>query len=518
MQKSLDDPRPNAHFQDGTGLNAVFGYPQAARTVAATGNSNYQNFCRTNVSEFKSEMNVVDLVATLEAGEIDYRIRILRYIEAIEALWVRTQDAGDESIRSLPLELAQRFLEGLHLSHREYEQVILTAAQRLFDLGAYKVAAVLLSGATQLPKSPTIEYTLDLAEDLRDACLNQTFGRSRGERPVRGHSWRWKEVDVFFATSRAISKGGHQNPYLMFGGQTSDRLSFGKAIVSVPSNRLRGTLPRDTDREKTERREEICQSQYYVLRDIANVKSQADFIAEVESIASQKVLLIFVHGFRVSLASALLQTAQIQADLELSGAAVTLAWPSFTIIADYSKAARSIDDAMVKKFAPTLEKLVEQSSAESICLVGHSLGCRALLRMLKCSRLVGGKRRINHLVLASADVPIGEFNETVDSINSSVGRVTAYASRADRALAAALVEPTLLPRAGSCADQIAQYVDAVDTSNCLSYFSSIWRHSDYIETTIHDLYETLALDRPPIERSMLTSVSGDSPFWLASIL
>lgn len=103
---------------------------------------------------------------------------------------------------------------------------------------------------------------------------------------------------------------------------------------------------------------------------------------------------------------------------------------------------RLFQQGRAEKFARMLERYA--AAGFTFSLVGHSNGCDLILRI---ARILAGSRTIRHVHLVAAACEanfsaMGGLNDLL--LDGAVGRVQAYCSRADRALAFARVTSALL--------------------------------------------------------------------------
>jgi esterase/lipase superfamily enzyme len=132
-------------------------------------------------------------------------------------------------------------------------------------------------------------------------------------------------------------------------------------------------------------------------------------------------------------------------------------------------------------------------------VVAHSMGNRALARMLEIFPLPGGSPVFNEIVLAAPDVDTSEFIELAKTIQPMAKRFTLYASSNGYAMKASKAYHTY-PRLGDAGDEIV-VLPGLDTIDASNVDTSFMRHSYYGDerTMIADLYYLLD-GKPPEQR------------------
>jgi esterase/lipase superfamily enzyme len=283
-------------------------------------------------------------------------------------------------------------------------------------------------------------------------------------------------VRVFFATDRKPNKTGT----LTFGTGRSDNgeLSLGECQVSIPKSHKLGKL----ESPSLLRLEFSPDPQKHIVLASSEPLDQSTFygnIAQSVQTSSAKDALVFIHGYNVTFEDAARRTAQIAFDLSFLGAALLYSWPSQGKLASYIH-----DETNVEWTTPHLIKflkaLADQSGAERIHIIAHSMGNRAVcnaLRGLK-SELLPRPIPLIHLVLAAADLDADTFRDMAKDLQASAEQITLYQSSNDKALLASK-ELHGNPRAGEPV-LIVPGMDAIDASAIDTdflghgYFSDTW--------------------------------------------
>ena len=180
------------------------------------------------------------------------------------------------------------------------------------------------------------------------------------------------------------------------------------------------------------------------------------------------------------------------------------------------------DENNVAWSAPHLKQflleVVKESQAESINLIAHSMGNRALAAALREIELElqDNSRLFNQVILAAPDIDADDFRHNIaPAMQRTAKRLTLYASSRDDALLAS----QLLhrgPRAGDAGDGLV-VVNGIDTIDVTAIDSSPWGHSYYgsSDPVLNDLKAMLMLAIPPSERTWLSPAERNGlTYWI----
>src|SRR5262249_21920570 len=142
------------------------------------------------------------------------------------------------------------------------------------------------------------------------------------------------------------------------------------------------------------------------------------------------------HGFRTSFADAAIRAAQLGTDLNVKGLTAFYSWPSKTSLLGYLADGASIEgsEAYIEEF---LVRVAQDSSADRIHVIAHSMGNRGLLRALQgitARAEAKGGVRFGQVFLAAPDVDIGTFRKLAKAYPQVSERTTLYVSGRDRAI------------------------------------------------------------------------------------
>lgn len=223
--------------------------------------------------------------------------------------------------------------------------------------------------------------------------------------------------------------------------------------------------------------------------------------------SSRKSAFVFVHGYNTNFNDAARRTAQIAYDLKFDGAPIFYSWPSQGGLLQYT-----VDETNVAWTAPHLLRFLtdvaEQSGAERIHLVAHSMGNRALTSALRDLSLLqkSSKPLFNEVILTAPDIDADVFmNDIAPAIVKTAKRVTLYASSNDEAL---IMSKKVhgYPRAGDSGNQLI-VIPGVDTVDVSAIDTSLLGHNYYGDSSsvLADIFELLHASKPADQRQWLHS-------------
>ncbi len=299
------------------------------------------------------------------------------------------------------------------------------------------------------------------------------------------------------------------------------RVEFGRCQVTIPHDHRVGALE-SPNLLYGELKEEA--GDHIVLVDTRLMPAKDFFPAMKAAVAAdpRKQALVFIHGYNVPFKDAARRTAQMAYDLKFQGAAMFYSWPSQATYRGYFLDEQNIEWT-VPQLKQVLRQVVEESEAESIHLIAHSMGNRALAQVLKEFSLEtrrnadGTSRKLfNQVVLAAPDIDAGTFANTIaPSLRDTAERVTLYASSGDRALQASRLAHGFR-RVGDSSNGplIVEGIDTVDVSRV---DTSLIGHSYYGGNAflIDDLRALLHRNAPCSGRSWLEELRGASGnYWV----
>jgi esterase/lipase superfamily enzyme len=148
-------------------------------------------------------------------------------------------------------------------------------------------------------------------------------------------------------------------------------------------------------------------------------------------------VLIYVHGFKQTFETAVLDAAHLSDAIKFRGRTMAFSWPSRAGLFDY---AYDRDSAMWSRdgFERVLSALVSAPDGGRVHIVAHSMGTMLTLESLR--QLYGRygdtvTSKIGSVVFAAPDIDMDVFSSAIQRIGPLAGKITVIASTNDRALA-----------------------------------------------------------------------------------
>ena len=336
----------------------------------------------------------------------------------------------------------------------------------------------------------------DRATELAEAARAPvtTFSGARGDEA------EFSSVDVYYATDRALT--GEDDPARMYGAGRGD-LDLGVATVTVPVNHTPGMLE-TASIWRLELRPNP--SQHVILQSVTRLEDDAFFDRlSGEFTGETSEAFVFVHGYNVTFDQAAKRAAQMAYDMHYPAVPILYSWPSRGSTLAYIS-----DTAVVRlsgrRLADFLDDLVERSGAQTIHIVAHSMGNRALTDALEILSLrrgleTGDTPIFGQVLFAAPDVDAGLFARMVQTIRPIARRLTLYASEKDWALVSSRKLHGNAPRAGQGGEVtlVDGNFDSIDMSEL---GEDMLAHSYFADqsSALADIVALFWRDAPPDKR------------------
>ncbi|WP_052726444.1 alpha/beta hydrolase [Devosia epidermidihirudinis] len=270
---------------------------------------------------------------------------------------------------------------------------------------------------------PEDKWTTDNLRDLKRASdPSDIAGAMRVKEPT---------YQVLFATNRKQVGNGSG---LSFSAERSKNLSYGSCQVFVPRSHEVGSVGSSFFKRL------FVGDDRLKIRKVIPLNGELHWQIVNENFGTESGSsppTILIHGYNSSFLSSVLWAAQIGFDLGLKRGISLFSWPSQGQTKDYAadEAATEASKYMLMEY---LLQYFENTGGVPINIIAHSMGCRCLVGALE---LIGTKTpellgRINHIIMAAADVDQGVMQHAGLHIVLNSGRTTSYVCGADVALAA----------------------------------------------------------------------------------
>lgn len=325
-------------------------------------------------------------------------------------------------------------------------------------------------------------------------------------------------IEVFYATDR--NRTGSSEPGEMYGGERSraeDPMEYGICEVSIPPNHKIGEI----ESPVWWKLEFKPNPEKHVV--LLSVKSHPkdDFFTAMRNTvqsASRKEAFVFVHGYNVEFEEAAKRSGQMAFDMGFDGAPIMYSWPSRG-----STPAYTIDEANIqwtkKHLQDFLQDVADQSGAETIHLIAHSMGNRALSRAFAdLSKEQEEKlgETFKNVILTAPDIDAEVFkSEIAPAMLKSKSHITLYASSKDKALQ---LSKTIHghPRAGDSGDFLV-VLPGMDTIDATNANTELLGHSYFADSAdiITDIVQILTKgSRASMRPSLVKQTNNMGDYWM----
>lgn len=321
------------------------------------------------------------------------------------------------------------------------------------------------------------------------------------------------EMDVFFATSRAVDPAGQGAD--RFKAVHGGKLQYGRAVVSIPKSHKEGNL----ELPAVWRFELVADPNKHFVLKSAKLLDTEPLRAEIRerlARAERKAVLVFVHGYNSSFTDAAFRSAQLAQDLKFKGLSMFFSWPSAGKISGY------VQDAETERLSePLFETFLEELYAdgfEDIYVVAHSMGSRIASTGLSSRIAKGGDvSRVRALMLAAPDLNETLFREQIapQFAKLSPQRATIYASSSDIALKASRYVNGYR-RIGETDGGVGSYEGAeVVDSTGVSTISRGFGHSYVVDSkeVLSDIARIIELGKPAAARGLVKKGTDPAVHW-----
>ena len=239
------------------------------------------------------------------------------------------------------------------------------------------------------------------------------------------------DYPVLFGTSRKPLPDGTG-----FSEDRDSSLHYGRIWITVPKNHKRGSLGSELgtifqyDPKLTIARLEHVGDESQFLSLAARVLPPA-------TKPENGYVIVFIHGFNNSFEVAAIRAAQLGIDLGVPQNDMFLfSWAARSSIPRYTQDEATVDasELFLRRF---LETTAQAAGNRKIHLVAHSMGNRALMRVIAAS-VTGVARerglRFGQIILAAADIDRDFFAEFAPNYLKVSDRTTVYLSPYDYAI------------------------------------------------------------------------------------
>lgn len=299
---------------------------------------------------------------------------------------------------------------------------------RLHSLLAILMALMLAACVVTPPAEPTPPAPSPTAPDT----LRMRSARADGSCPPEFSGTCYP---VWFGTNRKPLDAA--DPAKGFGAEIDERIHFGKRIVRIPSSHRTGELGSPLWKRL------LLQVDDRITVDPATVMARDAFERDVRKFlagldASDRNVLVYIHGFNTGFDDAARRAAQLGFDLKVPGITVLYSWPSRGSLSGYVADLSSIEasEAQIADFLIAVSALAERGKVH---IIAHSMGNRGLLRALHRATTQAALRagtRFGQIFLSAPDIGVAAFRQLASVYPQVAERTTLYVADQDKALAA----------------------------------------------------------------------------------
>lgn len=230
--------------------------------------------------------------------------------------------------------------------------------------------------------------------------------------------------------------------------------------------------------------------------------------------------LVFVHGFNRSFNQVAKLLAEFVDQTDFRGVVLMWSWPSARNPAGYL-----VDETNMNwgqpHFARFLQDVISESGAETVHLIGHSMGGKGLTEVLLQDLLPAGvdKTRVGEYILLAPDIDSAIFKrDLAPALVAADLRVTLYTSANDKALATSRAMHGY-SRAGD-SNGGPLLIKGVETIDVTAANKSVLGHSYFEESEMvtEDLARLLNDRKGAAQREKLLYVEGEEgAYWHLSV-
>jgi esterase/lipase superfamily enzyme len=318
-------------------------------------------------------------------------------------------------------------------------------------------------------------------------------------------------INLFYATDRNFTNTS--KPADMYGGERAD-LDYGFCNLSIPQNHELGQLESPSVfkfefKDNPER--------HIVLLNVNRFREENFFVTlnSIIQYAHDRRAFVFIHGYNVTFNDAARRAAQITFDLQFKGIPILYSWPSKGEEIKYPSDESNIEwtEFHLEEF---LFDLVQYTSFETVFLMAHSMGNRALTKVLARILPKLENNVFKDIILIAPDIDADIFKNVIaPKLIGNASRITLYASAVDKALKASQ-KYHAYPRAGDSGEGLVllKGIETIDATNINEGFIG---HSYYAEnrSIISDIFYLFRDGKNASDRFGLQPVDSRSGrYWI----
>jgi len=318
-------------------------------------------------------------------------------------------------------------------------------------------------------------------------------------------------IDLFYVTDRAPDSDATE----FFSGTRGD-LSYGISRINMPPGHIMGQQEEPSLLKLEWNSDAGKHINVHDVRPLGRNEFASRLGKAIEASKGNKVM-VFVHGYNEPFPEISRRVAQFADDLKFSGPVVLFSWPSQGSLTGYITDETNAEWAQ-SHFLEMLTILLEQVPAQSIYLVGHSMGNRIIgdaMITLAGDRLESDLIRFREIIMIAPDIDADVFRRELAPRLSRTGiNMTLYASSKDRALLASKAFHGY-PRAGDSGQSLV-IVDGMETIDASDAAGGLLGHTYYAEDRriMGDIYALLQTGQRADDRFGLEAIdTAQGRYW-----
>ena len=226
------------------------------------------------------------------------------------------------------------------------------------------------------------------------------------------------------------SREAVNDPLQKFAQGRSETLSYNDVSIWVPANRDPGSIQYPSLQPKAEREFAVTR-----FNDIDADGFSALLNQRLQTLKAEKTVFVFIHGYNVPYSNGVYRIGQLAADFEADAVPVHYSRPSHGRTLGYLYDRDSVQFAR-DGFVDLLVRVAE-SDAESIFIMGHSMGTLLVMEGLRTLAALGREdvlRMVSPLVLASPDIDVDVFRGQMRYLNPRPDPFIVFVASDDGAL------------------------------------------------------------------------------------
>lgn len=326
-------------------------------------------------------------------------------------------------------------------------------------------------------------------------------------------------VKVFYATDRkpvrSLEDWRTRRPreggdVVYYGADWQNSLELGTCAVSIPTRVHEvGAVerPRFWEKESVEKHLSIL-----TIEPTSSTNYFGQLRARIEK-SDERDAFVFVHGYNVTFAQAMMRTAQIAHDVGFKGAPILYSWPSAGAEKAYLRDEESVK-LTVRHLKGFLDQIIAQGGPRKLHLVAHSMGNRVLTEVLAQFAEKPPVPEFNEIILAAPDVNQQLFlSEILPAMRGIGKRITLYASSDDVPLKLSRKFHDF-PRAGEGLPHLV-VAEGLDTIDASGIDTDMLGHSYFAQArrVLNDLARVICQSHLARERDLVPVELAGKPYW-----